>query len=103
MPLICPLFGHRAWLHVEVYDLNIAMVPPAGVAADLGHLESKVQVRGYARLAGRSCLGPVYVVPVSTVSFLGRFGSPTKIDCRKKGTLVLTSLLEDLVVGVSDD
>ena len=26
-----------------------------------------------------------------------RKGSPTKIDYRKKGTLVLTSLLEDLV------
>ena len=25
-------------------------------------------------------------------------GSPTKIDCRKKGTLILTSLLEDLLV-----
>ena len=25
-------------------------------------------------------------------------GSPTKIDCGKKGTLVLTSLLEDLVI-----
>ena len=25
-------------------------------------------------------------------------GSPTKIDYRKKGTLILTSLLEDLVV-----
>ena len=24
-------------------------------------------------------------------------GSPTKIDCRRKGTLILTSLLEDLV------
>ena len=29
-------------------------------------------------------------------SFLGE-GSPTKIDYRKKGTLILTSLLEDLV------
>ena len=28
--------------------------------------------------------------------FLGE-GSPTKIDYRKKGTLILTSLLEDLV------
>ena len=32
--------------------------------------------------------------------FLGE-GSPTKIDYRKKGTRILTSLLEDLVV-VSD-
>ena len=29
--------------------------------------------------------------------FLGE-GSPTKLDCRKKGTLILTFLLEDLVV-----
>ena len=28
--------------------------------------------------------------------FLGE-GSPAKIDCRKKGSLILTSLLEDLV------
>ena len=30
-------------------------------------------------------------------TFLGE-GSPTKIDCRKKGTLEITSLLEDPVV-----
>ena len=36
--------------------------------------------------------------PSSALSpFLGE-GSPTKIDCRKKGTLILASLLEDLVV-----
>ena len=38
-------------------------------------------------------LGPP-VVPC--YPFLGE-GSPTKIDYRKKGTLILTSLLEDLV------
>jgi len=32
---------------VSVYDLSIAMVPPAGVAADLGHIENKVVVNGY--------------------------------------------------------
>jgi len=32
---------------VSVYDLNIAMVPPAGVAADLGHIENKVKVSGF--------------------------------------------------------
>jgi len=32
---------------VSVYDLNIAMVPPAGVAADLGHIENKVEVKGF--------------------------------------------------------
>merc|ERR1719394_1447057 len=34
---------------LSVYDLTIAMVPPAGVAADLGHLEKKVKVKGYAK------------------------------------------------------
>merc|ERR1712113_736517 len=34
---------------LSVYDLTVAMVPPAGVAADLGHLEKKVKVRGYAK------------------------------------------------------
>jgi malate dehydrogenase len=32
---------------LSVYDLDIAMVPPAGVAADLGHLESASTVAGY--------------------------------------------------------
>ena len=39
------------------------------------------------------CLGP----PVSHQPFLGE-GSPTKIDYGKKGTRILTSLLEDLGV-----
>merc|ERR1712226_1635619 len=34
---------------LSVFDLTIAMVPPAGVAADLGHLEKKVKVKGYAK------------------------------------------------------
>lgn len=34
---------------LSVYDLTVAMVPPAGVAADLSHLEKKVTVRGYAK------------------------------------------------------
>merc|ERR1712232_465290 len=32
---------------VAVFDLNIAMVPPQGVAADLGHLEGQTIVNGY--------------------------------------------------------
>merc|ERR1712070_1250645 len=32
---------------LSVYDLNIAMVPPAGVAADLSHLDKKSDVKGY--------------------------------------------------------
>merc|ERR550537_817452 len=31
-----------------VYDLTIAMVPPAGVAADLSHMNHKCKVTGYA-------------------------------------------------------
>jgi len=34
---------------LSVYDLTIAMVPPAGVAADLSHLETKVKAKGYAK------------------------------------------------------
>jgi len=32
---------------VSVYDLSIAMVPPAGVATDLSHIENKCAVNGY--------------------------------------------------------
>merc|ERR1712226_1037127 len=32
---------------LSVVDLNVAMVPPAGVAADLNHLEKKSKVTGY--------------------------------------------------------
>merc|ERR1712226_239903 len=32
---------------LSVVDLNVAMVPPAGVAADLNHLEKKSNVTGY--------------------------------------------------------
>merc|ERR1719297_685569 len=32
---------------LSIFDLDIAMVPPAGVAADLSHLEKKVDVKGY--------------------------------------------------------
>lgn len=34
---------------LAVYDLAGAMVPPAGVAADLSHLERKTKVKGYAK------------------------------------------------------
>ena len=44
-------------------------------------------------------LGPP-VVPFTP--FLGE-GSPTKIDYRKKGTLILNSLLEDLVKSLKCD
>merc|ERR1711988_838981 len=37
---------------LTVFDLNIAMVPPVGVAADLGHLEKKAEVKGYVMEVG---------------------------------------------------
>jgi malate dehydrogenase len=35
-----------------VFDLDVAMVPPAGVAADLGHIEKKSSVKGYVMKVG---------------------------------------------------
>merc|ERR1740133_748603 len=37
-----------------VFDLNIAMVPPNGVAADLNHIEKKAQVKGYVMEVGKN-------------------------------------------------
>jgi malate dehydrogenase len=37
-----------------VFDLNVAMVPPAGVAADLGHIEKKADVKGYVMEVGKN-------------------------------------------------
>ena len=37
---------------------------------------------------------PQPVVPFLTRFFFGWEGSPTQIDCRKKGALILTSLLD---------
>jgi len=39
-----------------VFDLSVAMVPPAGVAADLGHLEKKATVKGYVMEVGKNPL-----------------------------------------------
>merc|ERR1719440_755982 len=38
---------------LNVFDLNVAMVPPAGVAADLGHIERKAAVKGYVMEVGQ--------------------------------------------------
>jgi len=38
---------------LSVFDLNVAMVPPDGVAADLSHIESKVKVKGYMMEVGK--------------------------------------------------
>eukprot|EP00747_Dinoflagellata_sp_TGD_P143679 gnl/TRDRNA2_/TRDRNA2_176421_c0_seq4.p1 gnl/TRDRNA2_/TRDRNA2_176421_c0~~gnl/TRDRNA2_/TRDRNA2_176421_c0_seq4.p1 ORF type:complete len:423 (-),score=97.32 gnl/TRDRNA2_/TRDRNA2_176421_c0_seq4:166-1434(-) len=39
-----------------IFDLNIAMVPPAGVAADLSHLETDVNVKGHVMELGKKPL-----------------------------------------------
>jgi len=36
-----------------IFDLSVAMVPPAGVAADLSHLEKKASVKGYVMEVGK--------------------------------------------------
>lgn len=38
---------------LNIFDLNIAMVPPQGVAADLNHLEKKAKVTGYVMEVGK--------------------------------------------------
>merc|ERR1740129_64502 len=38
---------------LAIFDLNVAMVPPAGVAADLSHLEGQVEVNGYVMEVGK--------------------------------------------------
>jgi len=37
-----------------IFDLNVAAVAPAGVAADLGHLEKKCSVKGYVMEVGKN-------------------------------------------------
>jgi malate dehydrogenase len=39
-----------------VFDLSVAMVPPAGVAADLSHLEKPVKVNGYVMEVGAKAI-----------------------------------------------
>jgi len=44
-----PLVGE-----LSIFDLSVAMVPPAGVAADLGHIERKAKVNGYVMEVGKN-------------------------------------------------
>merc|ERR1719428_1353673 len=37
-----------------IFDLSVAMVPPAGVAADLSHLEKPVKVNGFVMEVGKN-------------------------------------------------
>jgi malate dehydrogenase len=39
---------------LNVFDLSVAMVPPAGVAADLSHIETGVKVTGYVMEVGKN-------------------------------------------------
>jgi malate dehydrogenase len=39
---------------LNLFDLSIAMVPPAGVAADLNHIEKKACVKGYVMEVGQN-------------------------------------------------
>lgn len=39
-----------------IFDLNVAMVAPAGVAADLGHIERKCGVKGYELEVGKAAI-----------------------------------------------
>jgi len=41
---------------LSIFDLNIAMVPPAGVAADLNHIEKKCVVKGYQMDVGSKAI-----------------------------------------------
>merc|ERR1719291_1462655 len=36
-----------------IFDLTVAMVPPAGVAADLGHIEKKAAAKGFVMEVGQ--------------------------------------------------
>jgi len=47
-PLSLLMASHPDVVELCVYDLTVAMVPPAGVAADLSHLNSRCKVTGYA-------------------------------------------------------
>eukprot|EP00928_Gymnodinium_smaydae_P027827 TRINITY_DN21396_c0_g1_i1.p1 TRINITY_DN21396_c0_g1~~TRINITY_DN21396_c0_g1_i1.p1 ORF type:complete len:345 (-),score=91.15 TRINITY_DN21396_c0_g1_i1:363-1397(-) len=47
-PLSMLMASHPDVSELCVYDLTVAMVPPAGVAADLSHLNTKCKVKGYA-------------------------------------------------------
>ena len=62
------------------------------------HLPASRPVRFLVFLPAAVCK-TTRVVPF--YPFLGE-GSPTKLDCRKKGTLILTSLLEDLIYQQAD-
>ena len=64
-----------------------------GLAHESSSFEVRIRGSWTVRLSTRS---PSTVMPF--YPFLGE-GSPMKMDVRRKGTLILTSLLEDLAPG----
>ena len=44
---------------LRIFDLSVAMVPPAGVAQDLGHLERKCTVQGNVMEVGKNPINHV--------------------------------------------
>merc|ERR1712176_176045 len=53
-PLSMLMAMYPAVKELCVFDLSVAMVPPAGVAADLSHLEKKADVKGYVMEVGKN-------------------------------------------------
>jgi len=56
---------------LNIFDLNVSMVPAAGVATDLGHIEKKCAVKGYSMEVGKpavehleECLTGCHVVMI---------------------------------------
>jgi len=53
-PLSLLMAQNRFVSELSVFDLNIAMVPPEGVAADLNHIETNAKVKGYVMEVGKN-------------------------------------------------
>ena len=68
---------------------------PGGMQHTLPPVKGRQLLRSIFQPTSGPALGPP-VVPFLTRFFLGGEGSPTEMGYRKKGTLILASLLEDL-------
>ena len=80
--------------HAQCEQSNMITRAAAGVFANL------LLGNPGPRLGGPKQLRPTLLSRSFSSALLPFFGegSPTKIDCSKKGTLILTSLLEDLAI-----
>ena len=79
----------RLQLDLELEALHIGLVRLAVLGRCRGSLVGS-ELRTWAFVRGPPAIGALSL-------FWGE-GSPTKVDYRKKGILILTSLLEDLVL-----